>query len=238
MFNSPLVMEKAKQLAEYMEINFEPNNSWLQQWKESKNIVFQLIHGEKAAVDAAGAERWLQEELSKAVDGYEARNIHDFDESGLFNKSLLKGTLAVCGDLPIARKQQKECIMALFLCNQDGSDKQVFDVGKSAKPHCFSTIPLPSLPYYSNTKAWMLSSLWTQILAEYNRKLRVQNHKILLFTNNATCHKLEVKLMNIKTSSYNISYPASEPSNHQIRQPLLSPAATPNQLIAIDNGQS
>jgi hypothetical protein len=56
------------------------------------------------------------------------------------------------------------------------------------------------LPYYWNTKAWMTSTIWTTILKDFNRKLQTEKRKIILFCDNAACHKVqhEVELPNIK----------------------------------------
>uniref|UniRef100_A0A914VDN8 HTH CENPB-type domain-containing protein n=1 Tax=Plectus sambesii TaxID=2011161 RepID=A0A914VDN8_9BILA len=199
LINGPIVMEKAKQLADMMEVDFEPSIGWLGRWKENENITFHTVQGEKDAADVPGAEHWIQDVLPIALEGYAKRDIYNADETSLFYKALLKGKFAVRGDKPTAGKQQKAHLMVLLLCNQDGSDKQMFVVGKAAKPRCFANIRRPPLPYYSNAKAWMLSGLWSQISAELDKKLRAQNRKIVLVADNASCHKLvDVKLTNIE----------------------------------------
>ena len=197
--NGPMVMEKAKQLAELMEINFEPSNGWLMRWKEKENVVFLSIQGEKDAADMPGAERWVADTLPTLVEVYEERDIYNADETGLFYKSLPKGTLAVRGDAPSGGKQQKERLTALLLVNQDGSDKQIFVIGKPSKPRCFKNVRSPPLPYFNNTKAWMTSRLWQQLLSKFDGQVRNQNRRVVLFVDNARCHEMnDVTLTNIE----------------------------------------
>uniref|UniRef100_A0A914XU35 HTH CENPB-type domain-containing protein n=1 Tax=Plectus sambesii TaxID=2011161 RepID=A0A914XU35_9BILA len=220
-------MEKAKQLADMMAIDFELSIGWLSRWKENENITFHTVQGEKAAAYVPGAEHWIQDILPIALEGYAKRDIYNADETGLFYKALPKGTFAVRGDKPTAGKQQKEKaaekarLMALLLCNQDGSDKQVFVVGKAAKPRCFANIRRPPLPYYSNTKAWMLSGLWSQTMHPVTIDVKLTNIKVVFLPPNTTC----------------LIQPLDQGIIHNLkvfyRQQLLQ-----KQLIAIDKGES
>lgn len=197
--NGPAIIEKAQQLAQEMDIEFKPSNGWLQRWKESENISFQSIHGEKVASDYPVAEQWVQSVLPDLVSGYESNNIYNADESGFFYKALPRGTFATFGDKPTTGKMQKERLTALFICNMDGSDKQLFIIGKSATPRCFKNILRPPLPYYNNKNAWMTHSIFTDILNNFNKKLNLQKRNIILFIDNAPCHKLfNIELSNIK----------------------------------------
>ena len=136
-----VIMEKAKQLSVSLGVKFEPNSGWLQRWKGNENISFQSIQGGKVSSDETGAAAWIENVLPGLVNGYDQRNIYDTNETGLFFKALPTGTFAVRGEHPSGEKVQKERLTALFLCNQDGSDKQVFVIGKSKDPRCFHILP-------------------------------------------------------------------------------------------------
>lgn len=113
------------------------------------------------------------------------------DESGLMYRALPNGTLARHGETIKGSKSQKVRITLIFLCNAAGTYKKVFVIGKSKNPRCFNKKSLP-VPYYSNQKAWMTTSLWNSILSKIDEEM-----KEMLFVDNASCHKTTVKLGNI-----------------------------------------
>jgi hypothetical protein len=195
-----MIQEEAKKFAQKMDLpDFEPSNGWLGRWKAKENVTFHKLQGEKGAADQAGAADWIQKVMPSLLAEYDAKDIYNADESGLFYKALPSGTMAVKGENPEGGKTQKDRLTTLFLCNMDGSDKQVFVIGRSKQPHCFRGKKIP-LPYYANSKAWMTSSVWTKILLDFDSKMMKQKRKVLLFADNAACHKLEegAVLKNVK----------------------------------------
>uniref|UniRef100_A0A914X3S4 HTH CENPB-type domain-containing protein n=1 Tax=Plectus sambesii TaxID=2011161 RepID=A0A914X3S4_9BILA len=90
-------MEKAKQLADIMAIDFELSIGWLGRWKENENITFHTVQGEKNVANVPGAEHWIQDVLPIALKGYAKRDIYKADETGLSYKALPRGTFAVRG---------------------------------------------------------------------------------------------------------------------------------------------
>lgn len=185
--SGPLIMEQAKKFAIEMELNFEPNNGWLQRWKTANNITFHRSQGEQASADHGSADQWTRNVLPNLITDYEPCDIYNADESGLFYKAVPTGTMAVAGTKPTSTKLQKVRLTALFLTNQTGTDKQVFVIGNARKPRCFAGVHQLPLPYFSNSKAWMTIRIWSEILKQWDVKLR---HKVLLFCDNAACHKL------------------------------------------------
>lgn len=150
--------------------------------------------------------------------------------------------MAVKGDKSEGGKVQKDRMTALFLCNMDGSDKNLFTIGRSKQPHCFRGKKIP-LPYYANTKAWMTGDLWTKIMQQFDNKMIQQKRKVILFADNAACHKLhDIELKNV-----NIQFlPANTTS---IIQPLDQGVIRSfkshyrhqiirRQLLAIERGQT
>jgi len=194
--NGPLMMEKAQQLAVMLgRTSFVPTNGWLERLKIRYNITFMKIGGERAAADHTGAENWITNVLPTLIEGYDASDIFNADETGLFYKAAPSGTLAVTGTQPTGGKTAKERMTVLLLCNANGTEKKAYVVGKFANPRCFRTA-LPPLPYFSNSNAWMTSRIWADIILKFDRELG--NRKIILFADNAACHKVEGQLKNIK----------------------------------------
>ena len=60
----------------------------------------------------------------------------------------------------------------------------------------------------------MLSGIWTDILVEWDRKLRIQHRKVILFVDNAACHKL------VGATLTNITITFMPPNTTSLIQPL------------------
>ena len=92
--------------------------------------------------------------------------------------------------------------MGLFV-NAAGGKEDPIVIGQSERPRCFRTLKDASRPYkchyFANMKAWMNSDLMTDILTSLNRRLKLNQRKIILFMDNAPCHPggLHDKLSNI-----------------------------------------
>lgn len=195
-----MIEEVARQFAHQLGYhNFEPSKGWLQRWKDKENVSFHRMHGEKGAADQTGADNWIKNTMPSLLDEHNACDIYNADESGLFYKALPNGTMARKGEKVEGGKMSKDRLSLLFLCNMDGSDKQIFVIDKSEQSRCFRGKTIP-LPYYSNKKAWMTGTLWTQILIKFDNQMIRQDRKVLLFVDNASCHKLDkgVELQNVK----------------------------------------
>ncbi|CAF1493533.1 unnamed protein product [Adineta ricciae] len=83
----------------------------------------------------------------------------------------------------------------LFLCNSTGTEKKAYVIGKFKNPRCFKKAR-PPLPYYSSVNAWMTSWIWSDILQKFDQELG--KRKNLLFADNASFHKINETLKNIK----------------------------------------
>lgn len=98
-------------------------------------------------------------------------------------------------------KISKERLTVLLCVNMEGEFEEPFIIGKAAKPRCFKGIAINSLnvEWRSNKRAWMTRDLMSDWLLAFDRKMKRQKRKVILFLDNATSHpKLElenVKLM-------------------------------------------
>ncbi|KAG8239465.1 hypothetical protein J437_LFUL019102 [Ladona fulva] len=80
-----------------------------------------------------------------------------------------------------------------FLCvNMIGEFEPPVIIGNAANPHCFKGVE-----WKSNKNSWMTSGIMSEWLEKFNRKLKRQDRKILLFLDNATCHP-DLQFSNIK----------------------------------------
>ena len=170
--------------------------SWLGRLKIRHNIKFIQVSGERAATDQVGADDWIKNVLPEVIAGYDPNDVFNADETGLFYRVAPSGTLDVAGSQPTGGKTPKDRVTVLFICNSTGSDKKAIAIGKYKSPRCFKD-SRPPLPYYSSANAWMTSWIWSDILKKFDRELG--SRKIILFADNAACHKLvDVELKNIQ----------------------------------------
>ncbi|XP_055907142.1 tigger transposable element-derived protein 6-like [Eupeodes corollae] len=206
-----IVMEKAKQFAVMLDEDFSPNAGWLWRWQKRNRIVFKRMQGEMSSADFEGAESF-RSLIPTLVQNYAACDIFNADESGLFYKALPTSTLTQRGSNVHGFKSSKDRLTLLFICNATGDYKKIIVIGKTKKPRCFKNKSVP-LEYYSNRKAWMTQDIWTQILFSLDEEMIKQQRKIILFVDNAACHK---KLDNLK----NINLQFLPPNATSIIQPL------------------
>ena len=97
-------------------------------------------------------------------------------------------------------KKQKERVTLLLGANMDGTDKlKPLLIGRAKNPRCFKNIKMSALgvDYQSNGNAWMTSSIFSDFLKKWNRRLGIQKRKVLLFMDNCTAHKVNMRLANI-----------------------------------------
>jgi len=90
--------------------------------------------------------------------------------------------------------------LTVFICsNIDSELLKPLVIGKAQKPRCFRNLDRNSLPviWRWNKKAWMTASIMEDWLKSFNLKMKVQNRKVLLFLDNATCHP-HVGLSNVR----------------------------------------
>ena len=89
--------------------------------------------------------------------------------------------------------------------NTTGSEKlPPIVIGKACKPRAFKSKTGFQLGfhYWNNAKAWMTSSLYQEWLQQWDRKLRAENRKILLFQDNFSGHIVPDGLQNICVENF------------------------------------
>ena len=122
--------------------------------------------------------------LPSLVEGYDERDIYNLDESGLFWKAASDKTLAPKGSDCAGGKRSKKRITLSICCNMAGDFEKLFLIGKSERPQAFKNIKnLKNLPvvWNHNKKAWMVTSLFTSWIKSFDRHMRAQGRKVILF---------------------------------------------------------
>ena len=188
--NGPILLEKAIQLSVSLESNYMPNASWIERFKQKKNICFTRIHGEKQSADVNAANRWIGNVVPQLLSTFNDDEVYNADETALFYRALPTGTLHIKGTHSFGFKSDKTRITCLFIVNKSGCDIQVFVIGKFKNQRCFRNKTIP-LPYYNKTKAWMTTQLFRDILSKFECKMRNANKRVLLLIDNATCHSID-----------------------------------------------
>ena len=93
-------------------------------------------------------------------------------------------------------KQEKQRITVLFGASMSGEKLLLLVIGHNANPRGFKGARIP-VEYYFNSKAWMNSKLFNDILKRFERKMGLQKCKVLVFVDNCPLHP-NISLENIK----------------------------------------
>ena len=138
-----MLISKAKDFGNLLDIkDFGYSNGWLEKFKKRHGIKVYKYMGESGNVDV-NLIKDSREALKKLTDGYEAKDIYNFDETALFYKLTPDTTLATNGINGI--KQSKERLTVALCVNADGSDKlKPIVINKSKAPRCFGKTFNPS----------------------------------------------------------------------------------------------
>ena len=192
--SGPLLIEKAQKFASDMGYDdFKCSQGWLTSFKERYNIKLRSIQGEERDVKTEDVDAWHQTVWTEILQEYEAKDIYNCDESGLFYRILPNRTLAFKGQKCAGGKMSKERISIMFCANMDGSDKvPLLCIGKSQKPRSFrGHLTLPT-EYKANSKAWMTSEIFMEWLRKLDSKMSLQRRKIALLLDNCSAHPKNV----------------------------------------------
>lgn len=157
--------------------------------------------GESASVNKEETSAYVSDVLPGLLERYDANDIYNVDETGLFYKLLPDKTYTIKNEDCHGGKLSKERVTILLGANLTGNDKlKPLVIGKSKKPRCFNGINMSTLPvtYEANKKAWMTCDIFNEWLSNWNRKLQVQNRKVLLFIDNCPAHNLTGNFSNIE----------------------------------------
>ena len=196
-----ILQAKASKLAGQLGIdNFQSSYGWLQRFKKRHGIVIKYMCGENASVSDTLVDNWLTLNIPTLLSGYEARNIYNADETGLFFRLLLDKTLIFKKESCHGGKHSKERITVLVGANVEGEKLPLLVIGKSKNPRCFKNVKSFPVQYTSSSKAWINSSIFESWLRKLDLKFRQEKRSILLFLDNCPAHPIIDGLTNIKVA--------------------------------------
>lgn len=183
-----ILLNKALSIAAQLGIqDFNPTDGWLSRWKSRNNVVFKKPTEDKKYVDIINNENWLDHYLRDVLPYYNADNVYNMGETGLYFRAL--PCLNTDGKNLNANEcnYQKHRLTVLFVCNMTGTDKKrPLVIGRSQNPRCFHNVKKLPVDYCANSNAWMTSIIFTDFLKQWDKKL--EKRKILLLLNNCTAH--------------------------------------------------
>lgn len=135
---------------------------------------------------------WKQQMLPPLLEGYDPDDIYNLDETGLFFKCLPDKTLAFKGERCHGGKSSKERITVVPICNSTGTHKYpLIVIGKYNSPRCFKNVHSLPVHYYANTKAWMTTDIFNDILIRMDNEFDSEGRRVLLLIDNCPSHKLK-----------------------------------------------
>ena len=121
-----MIVAKAGQLAIQMGIDFVPSDSWVRRMKMRNNISYKTAHGEKQSADAPAAKIFIEEKLPLLLEKYDASNIFNCDETGLYWRGVSSRGYHVSNNnksKPSGGKVPKERITIMPTTNMTGTEK-------------------------------------------------------------------------------------------------------------------
>lgn len=212
--SGPIIQEKAREIAvRHGNHSFKASNGWLSSFKNRHNIAWNRVCGESNDVNIDSVNEW-KSKISEYVKDYDACNIYNCDETGLFFRAIPNKTLKLKGEQCKGGKLSKERLTVLLCGNMVGDMEKPLVIGKSVKPRCFKNLDVSKLPviWCANKKAWMTGSIMENWLIQFNNRLIRENRKIILFLDNASSHP-KLILSNLKLAWF-------PPNTTSLTQPM------------------
>jgi hypothetical protein len=180
------------------ETDFAYSKGWLARFKIRHNIACYKFHGESASADMTRVNAG-RESLKAVIEEYSLNDVYNFDETGLFFKLGPSSTLAtgpVCG-----KNLSKERITVGLAANATGTHKLTpVIVAHARRPRCFGKNFNPEIycHYFYNKSAWMTAVVFTEWIQEVDKQMRTSKRNILMLLDNASSHKVDAELTNIR----------------------------------------
>lgn len=204
--SGPILQEKAMAIAKIAnpDTKFSASNGWLRKFLNRHEINFRTISGEGGSTDSEVINEWIQR-LPEICLPYEPEDVFNIDETGLFYKQRPKKTYAISTDSCIGGKESKLRLTVCLFTNMLGQKENPIVIGNAKTPRCFGRIDINrayNIDWRSNKSSWMTSETFEDVLKSFNRKMKLQKRKVILFLDNARCHP-NIVLSNVKLQFFN-----------------------------------
>ena len=150
------------------------------------------LHDEGGSVDVEAADPGVHR-IALIITEYEADNVYNMDETGLFFKCLPNRSYVEKKDKGTIRGSKlmkaKDSVTVYVCTNATGTDLVPLSIiGKSANPHCFKNHS-KRLQYYNQRKAWSdgatFKKWWNHFLIHIRK---ITNKPVLLILDNCGPH--------------------------------------------------
>uniref|UniRef100_A0A8C4RRF5 Tigger transposable element-derived protein 4 n=1 Tax=Erpetoichthys calabaricus TaxID=27687 RepID=A0A8C4RRF5_ERPCA len=183
-----LLQAKAEEFAKELgHSEFKASNGWLDKFKKRHGIVFNRLCANQVLLTMTA--NWFQSTLPSILEEYEAKDVFNADETGLFYRCLPNKTLLFKGQSCSGGKLSKERITVLVGCNSDGSEKlPLFVIGKSLKSRCFKNVRTLPVEYTANKKAWKIATMFTDWIVKLDERFFREKRKVAMIIDNCPAH--------------------------------------------------
>lgn len=159
--------------------------SWLDKIKGRHQLRSLRLNGERAEVSIGWEEKMAKIARIITELGIGKEQVYNWDETGLFYRSMPKYTLVGRGDDGAGGKEDKQRITVLLCVNGDGSNSQIVLIGKAARPRgTDKTFWIHNeVQYFANETAWMTGEIFTNLLEQFDRRMEGRGPVVLLLDN-------------------------------------------------------
>lgn len=204
--SGPILQEKAMTIAKTAkpDTKFVASKGWLTKFLNRHEIVFRAISGEGGSTNSEIVHEWIHR-LPEICLPYKPEDVFNIDETGLLYKQRPRKSYVLQTDSCIGGKESKLRLTVCLFTNMLGQKENPIVIGNAKRPRCFGRVDVNrayNIDWRSNKTSWMTSEIFEDILKSFNRKMKLQKRKVILFLDNAKCHP-NIVLSNVKLQFFN-----------------------------------
>ncbi|XP_029460970.1 tigger transposable element-derived protein 3-like [Rhinatrema bivittatum] len=185
--SGPVLMEKARDLAVAMGIEFEPTSGWLSRWKKRNNIGNNRCQKVDSSLQAV--DNWYLNTLPSLLSDYRPENIYKVDETAIFFREMPDRVLESSDVTGFNRA--REYVTVITCANSTGSEKmRLLVIGRSKRPRCFKGVTMDALPvqYEADLYTRLSINIFQKWVRGIDAKMKQVGRKIILFIDHCTAH--------------------------------------------------
>ena len=119
-----ILKEKANQFAHNLGYDWQCSDGWLSRFKQRHSLVNKAIIGEANVADTNAATNWMATHGKTIQEKYDAKDIFNADETGVFWRLLPSRTYAFKNESCQDGKKSKDRVTVMICANADGSEKR------------------------------------------------------------------------------------------------------------------
>ncbi|XP_075795304.1 tigger transposable element-derived protein 3 [Pelodiscus sinensis] len=172
----PMLLQKAKELADIMGQEFVPSIGWLVRWKRRNNVCFgqrhptRAVHPLEPLCDKGPVPASLS--LPQLLKDFAPENVFGCGEVVLLYKAM-----------PGREQEVREQLCVVLCVNGSGTEKQKpVVVGRRLAPRCFFGVNTETLPvlYRSSANSQLTPELFSEWLTDFDREMGRQHRSVAL----------------------------------------------------------